>query len=98
VGIPCGVFAFNSVVFSCDRVNRVIQTYVDGECDEDTSVAVAAHIERCCGCDGEAASWRALKAILRRQRGELIDPEAVVRLYAFTALLTRRPAAKRRGS
>jgi anti-sigma factor RsiW len=81
-------------VFSCDGVNRVIQTYVDGECDVDTSFAVAAHIERCCGCDDEAANWRALKARLRRQRAEPSDPEAVVRLYAFTALLTRRGAAR----
>ena len=95
MGIVGGAIAFNFFVYSCERVNRVIQTYVDGECDVDTSRAVAAHIERCWGCDDEAASFRALKARLRRQRGSPADPEAVVRLYAFTALLSRRAAARR---
>ncbi len=72
----------------CSEVLDVIQAYVDGECDVHTALAIAAHLDACCGCEDEAATYRWLKAALRRQRVD--DPEAVGRLCAFAALLTRR--------
>jgi anti-sigma factor RsiW len=72
----------------CNGVGDILQVYVDGECDDDTAVVVAAHLHMCPTCDGEAETYRWLKAALRRQRIE--DPDAVSRLCAFAALLTRR--------
>jgi anti-sigma factor RsiW len=66
----------------------MLQVYVDGECDATTAREVAAHLEVCEPCDCEAATYRWLKSALRRQRVD--DPEAVGRLCAFAALLTRR--------
>ena len=72
----------------CAEALDVIQSYVDGECDVHAAVAVAAHLDVCGGCENAAATYLWLKAALRRQRIE--DPEAVARLCAFAALLTRR--------
>jgi anti-sigma factor RsiW len=74
----------------CESVVAVIQTYVDGECTAATSRVVAAHLEWCPACDGEAMAYRWLKAAVRRQRVD--DPDAVARLCRFAALLTRRCA------
>ena len=52
-----------------------------------TAVAVAAHLDVCAACVEEVATYRWLKSALRRQR--TIDHDAVGRLCAFAALLTR---------
>jgi anti-sigma factor RsiW len=72
---------------ACRDVQVEIQTYVDGELDCDRSLVVAVHLERCPMCEHEAIAFAALKRRLRRARG--IDVDAVVRLRAFAALLTR---------
>jgi anti-sigma factor RsiW len=76
-----------SIVRSCDEIVDDLQLYVDSECDVDTAVAVAAHLDVCPACAEEVATYRWLKSALRRQR--TIDRDAVGRLCAFAALLTR---------
>ena len=71
----------------CEELGEALQLYVDGECDAGTAAVVAAHLHTCPDCDGEAETYRWLKAALRRQRAD--DREAVGRLCAFAALLTR---------
>lgn len=75
------------VARSCDDLVDDLQLYVDGECGVDTAVTVAAHLDRCPTCAEEVATYRWLKAALRRQR--TVDQDAVGRLRTFAALLTR---------
>jgi len=44
----------------------VIDCYVDGECDLDTALAIAAHLDECCECGAQALTIRLLKARVRR--------------------------------
>jgi anti-sigma factor RsiW len=51
---------------SCHDVLVVIDCYVDGECDLDTALAIAAHLDVCCECGARALTIRLLKARVRR--------------------------------
>ena len=73
---------------ACREIRVEIQTFVDGELDRDRAQAVAVHLDRCPVCSQEATSFTALKRRLRRQRS--VDLDAVARLRAFAALLSRR--------
>jgi anti-sigma factor RsiW len=57
-------------------VLALIQCYVDGECDVSTAVAIGEHIERCPHCSAELASFRWLKAAVRRCNGRGAAPES----------------------
>jgi hypothetical protein len=57
------------VTLSCYEVLVVVQCYVDCECDCDTALEVAAHLEACPGCDAEVVTIRWLKAAVRRCAG-----------------------------
>jgi hypothetical protein len=54
---------------SCVEVLAVIQSYSDCECDVETMLIVATHLERCCGCCEELEGLRWLKAAVRRCSG-----------------------------
>ena len=59
---------------SCIEVLAIIQCYVDCECDVDTMLVIAAHLDCCPGCCDELASIRWLKAAVRRCSGAPESP------------------------
>jgi anti-sigma factor RsiW len=65
----------------------LLQSFLDGEVVTSDALRVAFHLDGCPACGREARALQQLKAALRRQR--VSDPEAVARLCAFAALLTR---------
>ena len=54
---------------SCRDVLVVIQCYVDCECDVDTMLMIAAHLDCCRQCADELEALRWLKAAVRRCAG-----------------------------
>lgn len=75
----------------CAKVNRVLQSYLDGETDETTARRVAAHLEECRRCGLEASVYREIHNALARRAKP--DTEAVERLRAFGESLASDPAA-----
>ncbi len=73
---------------SCMQVMRVLQSYLDGEIDEVTARRVANHLDACRRCGLEAATYREIKAALRRRTAPL-DRAAAASLRAFGAALAR---------
>lgn len=73
---------------SCHQVGRMIQSYLDGELDDDATHRVAAHLEDCRRCGMEADTYNALKSALRRGAPQLVG-ESVERLRAFGERLAR---------
>ena len=65
----------------------LLQSFLDGEAEHNDAFRVVVHLDSCGECAGEAEALVILKRALRRQR--VADPEAVARLCAFAALLTR---------
>ncbi|HEX5095179.1 MAG TPA: zf-HC2 domain-containing protein [Acidimicrobiia bacterium] len=61
---------------TCFHVLSVIQVYADGECDVTTAVAIAEHLDHCPICRDELASFRWLKAAVRRCGGASRAPES----------------------
>jgi ribosomal protein L37AE/L43A len=51
---------------SCIEVLTVIQSYADCECDVDTMMVLAAHIEVCGECGDQLMQLRWIKAAVRR--------------------------------
>ena len=72
---------------ACREIGVAIHPYVDGELDCDDALVVAVHLERCAHCSHEVTAVFALKRRLRRAR--TVDADAVTRLRAFAALLSR---------
>jgi anti-sigma factor RsiW len=66
---------------NCMQVQRVLQSYLDGETDEATVRAVADHLEDCRRCGLKAAVYREIKAALARRENP--DPDAVDRLTRY---------------
>jgi anti-sigma factor RsiW len=71
---------------TCLRTRRVLQAYLDGETDPDTTRKVAAHVAACRRCGLRAATYRAIKASLAGRAGHG-DELTLHRLRAFTAAL-----------
>jgi anti-sigma factor RsiW len=55
-----------SVLPECCDVLVFVHRYVDGECDLETALAVAAHLDACPECGYEVLEIRWLKAAVRR--------------------------------
>ena len=73
---------------SCYQVGQVLQTYLDGELDDDAARRLVAHLEDCRRCGLGAATYEALKSSLRRGPVGLAD-EPVTRLREFGERLAR---------
>jgi anti-sigma factor RsiW len=73
---------------SCHQVGQVLQAYLDGELDGETTAKVHAHLEDCRRCGLEAETYEALKASLR-QGPPGPEDEPVARLRAFGERLAR---------
>lgn len=72
---------------NCIQVNRVLQSYLDGETDEVTARRVAAHLEDCRRCGLKATTYLEIKRALTRRAAP--DDEALERLRGFGASLLR---------
>lgn len=68
----------------CVEVGRLIQTYLDGKLDADTTAKVARHLEACRRCGLAADDYRRLKAALNDAALPL-PAESLQRLREFAA-------------
>jgi|AntRauTorckE6833_2_1112554.scaffolds.fasta_scaffold72353_2 predicted anti-sigma-YlaC factor YlaD len=72
----------------CERVRKVLQSYLDGELDDRHARTVAAHLEHCDRCGIERDVYEQVKSSLQDLR-QPPDPEALARLQGFAATLRR---------
>ena len=68
----------------CVEVGRLIQTYLDGKLDADTTAKVARHLKACRRCGLATDDYRRLKAALKRT-GAPLPAEPLQRLRTFAA-------------
>lgn len=84
---PVGVSEMLSKLFrrgmSCEDVLAVLQTYLDGETDEETARTVLEHLHNCEICDRESDVYRRIKSSLAAQAPEA-DPEIMAALSHFS--------------
>jgi predicted anti-sigma-YlaC factor YlaD len=67
---------------TCREVGKLLQRYLDGDTDDQTTARVAEHLEDCRRCGLEAEIYREIKASLARQAPTL--PETTLtRLRRF---------------
>ncbi len=66
----------------CRQVERVVQSFLDGELRPDDAEVVALHLRECDRCGLDAQVVREVIAVIRRQRPDL-DPEPLARLAGF---------------
>lgn len=82
---------------SCGEVARLLQSYLDGELDAATTVALRAHLRDCVRCGLEAATYQRIKAVLA-ERGRGDDDDTLGRLHRFAAqLVAQGPGSPARG-
>lgn len=90
--------AVNSIkdLLDCIRVNRVLQSYLDGELDDEHGAQmVARHLQACRRCGLAADSIQTLKERVARLRREP-SPEQVQRIERVIDQLTERAAGPER--
>jgi len=66
----------------CVAVGKVLQHYLDGAADAETTTLVAAHLDDCLRCGLEADTYRRIKAALAKHR-QPPPPGSVQRLREF---------------
>lgn len=66
----------------CVALGKVLQRYLDGATDPETTALVGAHLDDCRRCGLEADTYRTIKAALATHR-EPPPPDAVQRLREF---------------
>jgi len=81
-----------SAMASCREIAKVLQTYLDGQTDDNTAQRVARHLEACRRCGLEARTYREIKAALAR-RVPIVDELAPERLRTFVTSRTETPPA-----
>lgn len=69
----------------CRRVALVLQTYLDGQCDEITAGQVSEHLRKCRRCGLESRTYVAIQNALIDSGAQALsgDSEEVRRLRAF---------------
>lgn len=72
----------------CAAVGKVLQRYLDGATDPETTALVRAHLDDCRRCGLEADTYRTIKAALATHR-QPPPPDAVQRLRDFGLQLAR---------
>jgi len=68
---------------SCRDVARVVQAYLDGECDAMTKEQVIAHLEACPPCSVETEVLEHIKQSMAEGRCCGADPDIVDRLKEY---------------
>lgn len=72
---------------SCRQVRRLLQSFLDGELDDDGARRVSAHLDDCRRCGLEAETFRAIKdALAGTPTGT--DDASLGRLREFAAALS----------
>lgn len=66
----------------CNRVRKVLQSYLDGELDDRHAGMVAAHLEHCERCGIQAETYQQVKDSLAGL-AQQPDPDAIARLRQF---------------
>lgn len=66
----------------CNRVRKVLQSYLDGELDDRHAAMVASHLQDCDRCGIEADVYEQVKSRLSGLRQQP-DPAAIERLRHF---------------
>lgn len=67
---------------SCSEILEVLQSYLDGETDEETARNVAGHLEDCTECDRESQVYKEIKTSLANRR-KPVDPQVMSALRQF---------------
>lgn len=77
----------------CRQVAKVLQGYLDGELEPETTRRVHDHLEECRRCGLDATTYRAIKTAIPMARASSapmpVDPQAVRRLRRFADELSR---------
>jgi anti-sigma factor RsiW len=77
---------------TCRQVGRLLQSYLDGELDEDRIAQVGGHLDHCRRCGMEASTYARIKeALAAVQTGGALHPEdrlAIDRLRRFADQLS----------
>lgn len=72
---------------SCGEVLEVLQTYLDGETDEQTARQIVIHLGHCKPCDHESIVYQRIKVSLAG-RARTIDPGILEALALYGQQLT----------
>jgi anti-sigma factor RsiW len=75
--------------FGHRRVRRAVDAYVDGELTRGQAAAVAAHLDECWGCSGDADTLRLVKRSLQRRATRRPSDLALARLRRWAEGLAR---------
>lgn len=67
---------------SCEEILEVLQSYLDGETDEETAKKVVGHLADCAACDRESQVYKEIKISLASRR-KPVDPEIMKALHQF---------------
>ncbi len=78
---------------SCAEVMEVLQSYLDGEVDEETARRVSAHLDECVNCGPEAEIYRRIKASLHHH-ARPVDPAILAGLERFGRRIAHGDAAR----
>ena len=77
---------------NCREVARVLQSYLDGDVEDDFATKIAGHLEACKDCGLELETYQQIKRSLAARMPE-VDPAAVERLREFGAKINGDPSA-----
>ncbi|GJM39126.1 MAG: hypothetical protein DHS20C19_24930 [Acidimicrobiales bacterium] len=80
-------FRRNKPEVDCREVGKVLQSYLDGDVDEDFTAKISAHLEACKDCGLEVETYRQIKTSLASKM-PAVDPAALERLRRFGDELT----------
>lgn len=73
---------------SCKAVALRLQTYLDGELDDDRNEQIQSHLDACIDCGFEADAFRKIKSDLS-SLAQPIDSDALDRLKKFTSRIAQ---------
>jgi len=71
----------------CDKCEKLLQLYVDGELNEAEALDAEAHLERCGYCLRRFRFERQFRTRLRQLRAEPVSAELMVKLASLRAPL-----------
>ncbi len=71
----------------CREVGKVLQSYLDGDVEDDFAAKIAGHLEACKDCGLEAETYQQIKTSLAAKM-RAVDPDAIARLRTFGAEIT----------
>ncbi|MDW3218164.1 MAG: zf-HC2 domain-containing protein [Acidimicrobiales bacterium] len=80
-------FRRNKPEVDCHEVGRVLQSYLDGDVEDDFAAKISAHLEACRDCGLEVETYRQIKTALASRLPE-VDPAVIDRLRRFGNDLT----------